>query len=306
MPSVSSFNGACNGYHPGSHQPVVSGQKGAAGATLDVNCIGGLFGVGDRQQQDASTDEPRAKRPKSQSFATDTDEKCMLNQGLVEQFLANTDVAHLLQTSWHDVSKLSLSTNASGPDAASSNQDDDSENETDGADEGDSDDLDDDDDEEEEDEEEDAESEDSSHSENDQHQKISAKNDVQTTGQIAKTVDITGGLINRLSLPQGPPNGLQGSGNSAPTNDCFQFYSPEGLPAFAQPQPPPVSVLMPLGQQQYSFAGMPHVPAPFELANMMNSRTNPMLLFGQGEGDGTHQSYRLHPDAAYTINDKVF
>ncbi|KAJ2401410.1 hypothetical protein GGI23_001419, partial [Coemansia sp. RSA 2559] len=310
MPTVSSFNDACNGYHPGNFQPVVSAQKGAASSTLDANCIGGLFGMGDGRRQDANVEEPCAKRPKSQSFATDSDEKCMLNQGLVEQFLANTDVAHLLQTSWHGASKLSLSTNASGPEAQSPNQDDDdddSENETDGADEDDSDDLDDDDDDDgDDDEEEGAESEDSSHSENDQDQQISAKKDVQTTGQIAKTVDITGGLINRLGLPQGLPNGLQGSGSTAPTNDCFQFYSPEGLPAFAQPQPPPVSALMPPGQQQYSFAGMPHVPAPFELANMMNSRTNPMLLFGQGEGEGAHQSYRLHPDTAYAINDKVF
>ncbi|KAJ2556899.1 RNA polymerase II subunit 3 [Coemansia sp. RSA 1933] len=326
-PPPPSFNVAYSGYrqHPNSQQPVdrKEGVAVAAAAGLDVNGIGGLFDIID--QQDTGTDEPRAKRPKSQSFVVDNSEKCMLSQGLVEQFLANADVAHLLQTSWPDAAKPDHLPNNSGipgtrtvkneyddddASASAADQDDDDE-EMDDAGENDSDLDDDDDDDDDEnddgnDDEDDTESEKSGHSENNQIQQTPAD---KIASHVARpVVDLTGGSINGLALLQGlPGSNLQGHATIAPTNTCFQFYPPEGglHHAFVQAPPPAPAPQMLLDQRQYSFTSMPNAPAPFELANMMDARSNPMMLFGQDNG-ASQQHYKLHPDMAYAINDKVF
>ncbi|KAJ1662473.1 hypothetical protein IW140_005276 [Coemansia sp. RSA 1813] len=324
MSAVSSFNTACNEYHQNSQHGLIDSK---CAATLDANCMDGLFGMVDRKPQHgaSATDEPRAKRPKSQSFADGGDDKCMLDQGLVEQFLANADVAQLLQTSWHDDTKASGSAVASGSGTHSHNQDDgddddgddDSENESDDGDEDDDSELDD-----EEEDEEDTELEESSHSENEHrhhhhHNHISAKNTSHNgdpiVGQTVGQSDSTGGSvpINGLVMSQEIASGLQGNGSIAPANNSYSFYSAEGFQAFTQP-PPASSQMsistgnMPSQQYQYPFVDMPNVPAPFELVNMMDARHNPMVLFSQNEGGGNHQAYKLHPDIAYAINDKVF
>ncbi|KAJ2581829.1 hypothetical protein EV177_010381, partial [Coemansia sp. RSA 1804] len=90
--------------HPGPGSARLPASSSYTTATTGAACAGEYSHdsqctvvVGDKRS--AGHDAPLAKRPRSQVFGAE-DQKCLLDRTLVEQFLADADVAQLLQASW--------------------------------------------------------------------------------------------------------------------------------------------------------------------------------------------------------------
>ncbi|KAJ1732711.1 hypothetical protein LPJ72_003270 [Coemansia sp. Benny D160-2] len=269
--------------------------------------------VGDKRS--AGHDAPLAKRPRSQVFGAE-DQKCLLDRTLVEQFLADADVAQLLQASWRPSgtsgSACQPGTSADkkgGKNAREENEEDDDE---DNEDEDEDDDDDDEEDAGDEDDDSDAETDSGDGSEtegddDDGSEPTGAHPDgaANLKAEVGAVAVSAGGL----AIPQTLPAALPGGAVVAPGNGCLQFYSPDArLQVLSQQQQHQEyqSQNQLLHLQQPPFACLPGAPSPFELAGLADSRRNPpSFLFTQGDGEAIH-SYRLHPDMAYAINDGVF
>ncbi|KAJ2671215.1 hypothetical protein GGI25_005580 [Coemansia spiralis] len=253
--------------------------------------------------------EPLAKRPRSQSFAnTASDlEKCKLDKSLVEQFLANANVAQLLQAQWLEK-----------PESSDCSNEYDDDDDDDGSDNG---------DEEIDDTSDDNEGDYEEHSTDDPHtgngaasqngakcdgappagqsahdlQSALAADSFASFTTSASSTDLSSATLGALQMGQGQniQQPLQFQAFAEKPMERYIFYPDGGVQALTQlPQAKPPGQASLSSVQQYPQLALPTVSTPFELAalasdpnaNLMDGRHSLMVP--------SHNSspFRLHPD----------